>query len=244
MSRISVCILTDRRLVAEGLRRLLETQEDFEVTSVPPASWSPEGSGRPSDLLLLDAQVEGALQWSRRLSPQRPVVLFGLGLAPEDALDALRAGAHGILLQNATPEELVQALRRVREGEISAPGSVVKRALDVFSALPSSRPRKLRPALDLTPREQEIARLTTRGLSNREVAECVAISEATVKAHLTRIFRKLSVRDRMQLLLVYPQQGATGAGDIFPPGPSAFPAERASVTPMVTNLARSLPTES
>lgn len=228
MVRIPVAVLSSNRLLAEGLQQMLEALE-FEVTwAGVPGEWPEEGSrSRAAEVLLLDAQVEGWLDWTRCLSSQRPVVLFGMPPGEEPALEALRAGARGVLTQDDGVDELSRAARRVHAGQVSAPDTVVAHALDLLSALPAAQGRAAHPGLGLTPREQDIAQRLAGGLSNREIAARSAISEATVKAHLTRIFRKLGVRDRIQLALAYrggdpePMLGPRGASgrrrDPWPP---------------------------
>jgi DNA-binding NarL/FixJ family response regulator len=241
MTRVPVAVLTPNRLLAEGLQQMLEVLE-FEVTwAGDPGDWPDEDPrAGAAEVLLIDARVEGWLDWSRRLSSKRPVVLFGMAAGEESALEALRAGARGVLTQDDGVDELSRATRRVHAGQVSAPDTVVARALDLLTALPAAEGRPTPLTLGLTPREQDIARRLAGGLSNREIAARSEISEATVKAHLTRIFRKLGVRDRIQLALAYRGQDPS----TVPPRVSGRRAEPwpptnvvSSASPRTTNVA-------
>jgi DNA-binding NarL/FixJ family response regulator len=205
MTPIAVWILSDHRLFSEGLRALLASEARLAVELLALSPDGPRGVQPPGeeaaspDILLLDAQAEDALGWCRRLVQRHPGAgVLLVGAAPDEAwaLDALCAGARGILPRAASLEDLVKAVRVVRDGQVWAPKSVVARAMDMLSGVHGSDGR-------LTPREHEVLNHLLRGLTNREIAERAAISQATVKAHVTSIFRKLSVRDRTQLVVRY-----------------------------------------
>ena len=204
MAPIPVWILSDHRLFGEGLRALLCAQPGLAVDllTLPVAAGRAGGAdaGAPPEVLILDAQVPDALgQCSQLARRYLGAAVLIVGAFPDEAwsIDALRAGARGILPRNTSLEELLKAIRVVRDRQIWAPKSVVARALDMLSGVHNSDDGHL------TPRERDVLNHLLRGLSNREIAERAAISQATVKAHVTSIFRKLSVRDRTQLVVRY-----------------------------------------
>jgi DNA-binding NarL/FixJ family response regulator len=212
---IPVWILSDHRLLGEGLRSLLGTEADLHVellTLAAAAAYGGVTTGHQSvalpQVVLLDSEAPGALGWCSRLVHRYPgaaVVVVGASGDEAWALDALCAGARGLVLRTGSLEDLTKAIRVVRDGQIWAPKSVVARALDRLAGIHGADDR-------LTPREREMLNHLLRGLSNREIAERAAISQATVKAHVTNIFRKLSVRDRTQLVVRYQGRTTTTLG--------------------------------
>jgi DNA-binding NarL/FixJ family response regulator len=123
----------------------------------------------------------------------------------------LRAGASGFLLKDASPEELVRALRVVAEGESLLSPSVTRRLIEEFvgSGAHASPPPEL---ATLTEREREVLHLVGRGLSNGEIADRLYLSMATVKTHLNRLFMKLAVRDRAQAVVLAYETGIVRPG--------------------------------
>jgi DNA-binding NarL/FixJ family response regulator len=203
MVSIRLQVQTEHSMLGEGLRELLKGDPDLVVTvgngSAP--------AGQAPVIVLLDATVTASLERCAQLfhdTPRPLVILFGADADEDWAVEALRAGARGILGKTATVDQLRKAIHVVREGQIWASKRVVARALDLslgFSAA-DGHGGGGSPA-DLTRRENEIVKHAAEGLSNKEIANQMAVSEATVKAHLTSIFRKLSVRDRLQLVIRY-----------------------------------------
>ena len=113
----------------------------------------------------------------------------------EDIFQALEAGARGYLLKDTTKEEIVEAVRRVHQGERYLPQAIAARLAD----------RLIRP--QLTPREIDVLRLASRGRTNKEMAAAMFISEETVKSHMKSLFLKLGVHDRTQAVAVSIQRG-------------------------------------
>jgi DNA-binding NarL/FixJ family response regulator len=124
---------------------------------------------------------------------------------------ALRAGASGFLLKDATPEELVSAVRVVAAGESLLAPAVTSRLIAHFARGPAlaSTPPSL---AELTPREREVLVLVARGESNTEIAARLVVAEQTVKTHVGRIFHKLGVRDRAQAVVVAYETGLVSPG--------------------------------
>jgi DNA-binding NarL/FixJ family response regulator len=155
----------------------------------------------------VDAQSEDALAVCgevRQIGPRPRVILASAEGDDDWALRALKSGARGILGKTATVETLLKAVRVVHEGEVWASKEVLTLTVEELAA---SGPRKEEPSAEsrLSQRQQEIVRLIASGRRNKEVADRLAITEATVKAHVTHIFQKLGLRGRGQLAALYHQ---------------------------------------
>ncbi len=209
-SAIRIALLSDSGLFRSGLRKLLEGARSVSLVgeaSAPPVRDFVRACA--PHILLVDAKIEDVLAVChelRQLGARPRVILAG---ADEDdvwALRALKAGAHGILLKSATVENLLKAVRVIHAGEVWASKRVLTLTVEELAARcgtagfpgPAIKTR-------LSRREQDIAHFIASGLRNQEVAHRLGITEATVKAHLTRIFQKLMLCGRGQLAALYHQ---------------------------------------
>jgi len=130
----------------------------------------------------------------------------------EYVFKGLRAGASGFLLKDVKPEALAEAVRVVAEGEALLSPSVTRRLIEEFARTPDVHGPPP-PQIDmLTEREREVLELIGRGLSNREIAEHLVLSMATVKTHVNRLFMKLSLRDRAQAVVAAYESGVVRPG--------------------------------
>jgi DNA-binding NarL/FixJ family response regulator len=205
---IRVALLSESALFRSGLRRLLGTDRSVlvvgEVTAPPVRELL---RSRFPQILLVDAQIEGALDFCRelRLNGVRPwVILAGADRDERRDVEALKTGVRGILPKSATVENLLKAIRVVHQGELWASKRVIALTVEELAARSVNPPvGKLAFGERLSPREREIVQLIVRGLSNLEAANRLGITEATVKAHLTHIFQKLALRGRAQLAARY-----------------------------------------
>jgi DNA-binding NarL/FixJ family response regulator len=188
---ISVLIVDDHPVVRQGLRALLEVQDDMTVAGEAgdgPAAISLAESLRP-DIVLLDLKLPG-MDGVAVLGPLRAAGLRVLVLTsatePSAAAAAVRAGAAGVVYKDIDPAALVRAIRSVHDGNVllapEAIGSLVR----------GSR------ADTLTAREREVLAGIADGKSNREIARLLRVSEKTVKAHVSAVLAKLGVQDRTQ----------------------------------------------
>jgi DNA-binding NarL/FixJ family response regulator len=188
---ISVLIVDDHPVVRQGLRALLEVQDDMTVAGEAgdgPAAISLAESLRP-DIVLLDLKLPG-MDGLAALPPLRAAGLRVLVLTsatePSAAAAAVRAGAAGVVYKDIDPAALVRAIRSVHDGNVllapEAIGSLVR----------GSR------ADTLTAREREVLAGIADGKSNREIARLLRVSEKTVKAHVSAVLAKLGVQDRTQ----------------------------------------------
>jgi DNA-binding NarL/FixJ family response regulator len=207
---IRVAVLAEDQLFLEGLRQLLARDADLFLAADHPDAADPAAR---ADILLLDSGMDGALGLcSRQRRDGRPWVILVAGSSDEEwAVAALECGARGILDHSRHADDLLKAIRTVHEGQIWAPHAVIARFVDHHRAGLEG----LGPSLAferLSGREHEVLRLTVSGLCNKEIAERLHISGATVKAHLASIFRKLELHNRMELAVRYRDAVAAEAG--------------------------------
>ncbi len=213
---IRVALADDQELVRAGFRTLIESAEDLEV--VGEAADGEEAvclvhDHRP-DVVLMDVRmprVDG-IEATKRIHDLsgaenvRVLVLTTFDL-DEYVHAALRAGASGFLLKDASPAELLNAIRVIHEGDALLAPSITRRLIEDFAQ--HSRPEKTPASVlqDLTARELEVLMLVARGLSNAEIADELVVSPATAKTHVSRILSKLAARDRAQLVVVAYETG-------------------------------------
>jgi DNA-binding NarL/FixJ family response regulator len=157
--------------------------------------------------------VMDGIEATRRLTaddhPPRVLMLTTFDL-DEHVFDALAAGASGFLLKDATAERLFDAVRVVAAGEALLAPTVTRRLIQRFAGL---RPGAAPPGLgELTPRETEVLRLLAEGLSNAEIATRLVLGEETVKTHVSRVLRKLGLRDRAQAVVLAYESGLVVPG--------------------------------
>lgn len=217
---ISVALVDDQQLFRAGIRMLISSQRDLEF--VGEAGDGADGvalaaAARP-DVMLMDIRmpnVDGItataqiLEHARRegISPPRILVLTTFDL-DESAARAIKAGASGFVLKDADPEFLLAAIRTVHAGNSVIAASATTALLEHFTVKPAA-PVTPTAFTALTAREGEVFRLAARGLSNAEIAAHEYLSEATVKTHISRIFTKLGLRDRVQLVVYAFEHGLT-----------------------------------
>lgn len=218
---VRIAIADDEALVRGGFRAILDTEPGFEVVAEV-------ADGRQAlaaverftpDVVVMDIRMPelDGLAATRQLRVTHPgvriliVTTFDLD---EYVYDALQAGAAGFLLKDARPTELIGAVRAVASGDALIAPQVTRRLIEAFVAA--------RPAVTtddarleaLSAREHEVLLLLARGLSNREIAAAMDLSEATIKTHVAAVLAKLGVRDRVRAVIVAYETGLVvpGAG--------------------------------
>ena len=202
---IRVVLVDDQSLFRAGVRMLLASQPDLDV--VGEAADGREAialvaTTRP-DVVLMDIRMpvmDGLTATAEILAqpdPPRIVMLTTFDL-DEAAARAIRQGASGFLLKDADPEFLLAAIRTVHSESSVIAASATRELFEHFAEAPKPVPPQYSA---LTDREREIFALAARGLSNSEIAAREYLSEATVKTHISRILTKLSLRDRVQLVV-------------------------------------------
>jgi DNA-binding NarL/FixJ family response regulator len=197
---IRVLIVDDHALVRRGIAELLDEFDDLEVVGA--AADAAEGlrvaTAEHPDVVLLDISMPGmggveAAARLREASPASAVVMLTSSADQENVIASLDSGATGYLLKDAEPEEIVRGIRAAARGESPLSPRAATAVLEA-----RTRPR---PAEALSEREREVLELVGSGLTNKQIAYRLRISEKTVKAHLTRVFRELGVGDRTQAAL-------------------------------------------
>ncbi|MFI6982494.1 response regulator [Embleya sp. NPDC050154] len=226
---IRLLIVDDQELIRTGLRLFLQTQDDLVV--VGEAEDGDEaielaGALRP-DVVLMDIRMprmDGVEATARLhaagISPPPRVLILTTFDLDEYVFGALRAGAAGFLLKDASRARLVEAIRVVHDGEALLSPSITRRLIENFAT--RTEPLRSSPALlaGLTPREREALFLVARGLSNSEIAARLVVTEATVKSHVGSMFAKLGLRDRAQAVVFAYEHGVIVAGESARPGPA------------------------
>jgi DNA-binding NarL/FixJ family response regulator len=194
-----IAVHTDDRLFSEGLLRILDSATAFLIVDYRAVDES-----RPQ-IILLDSRLESALGLCEAVAVRGSETAVILMAAPDDdrwSARALAAGARGILSRNAGSDELMQAIDEVRMGLYwASPRALAARIDHLSGAQTPSRESDLEQ--QLSTREREVFRQAARGLGNKELADRLEISEATVKVHLTHIFQKLGVSGRAELAAAY-----------------------------------------
>jgi DNA-binding NarL/FixJ family response regulator len=202
---IRVLIVDDHPIVREGVAAVLERERDIDVVGA--ADTIGEGLRLAAkfhpDVILLDLKlpdadaVDGVTSFANK---DRGVVVFTAHDTDEDVFRAIRGGARGYLLKGSAAAEIARAIRQVHAGEsYLSPRIAAKLVKEV------TEPRR-RTGL-LSARERGVLRLVAAGLSNRQIAEALSISERTVKFHVTAIFNKLGAENRAQAVALAAERG-------------------------------------
>ena len=201
MRRIRLLLVDDHILFREGLRRLLVSEPDFETVAEcgTPAEALEALSRSSVDVILLDFDLEDDtgtrfISSTRRAGHECRILMVTAGMSPLDVSVARKLGISGIFLKHSPPASLLEAIRTVAEGgfwmdpKMTPPGTV--------SGL------KRGDSTHLTQREQKVLRCVCEGLSNKEMAYRLGVSQSSVKATLQHLFDKMGVRTRGQLVRI------------------------------------------
>jgi DNA-binding NarL/FixJ family response regulator len=218
---VRVAIADDQWLVRDGFRVQLGLASDMAFAGEASTGEQAVALARREnpDVILMDVRmpVLDGIEATRRITadPQtsgvRVLVLTTFDV-DEYVFAALRAGASGFLLKDATPEELLAAIRVVAAGEALLAPAATRHLVDAFVSRPSLGRPDARLVGDLTGREREVLRLVAQGLSNAEIAGRLVVSPATAKTHVSRILSKLGLRDRAQLVIAAYESGLIAPG--------------------------------
>jgi len=200
LPRVRILACDDHAVFREGLRHALAGLDaEFISTASAEEALARVAEPPPPDLVLLDLGLPGLDGWEaferlRREHPDVPVVIVSSSETVEAMRRALDAGAAGFIPKSATLEVLRAAIELVRSGGVYVPSA----ALGSSAPPAPSRPSAPAGSSELTPRQVEVLRLLSRGLTNREIAELLGISESTVKTHLRTLFEVLDVSNRTE----------------------------------------------
>lgn len=221
MSTTRVLILANIPLIREGLRALLANERDFQVTTLAPTDdWLDDLLEQAPDVLLLDVQVLEREGWDvlRELSRAAPqVTTLILSDAPSDqrVAQALNLGARGYLLRDGTADELANGIRAARSGSIVLHVQAARQLIEARRPVPDEPEDESEQAdarnqeliEPLSERELEVLRLMTRGMSNKQIAAALIITEHTVKFHIRAILGKLGAANRTEAVTLALQKG-------------------------------------
>lgn len=209
--KISVLIVDDHPIVRQGLRTLLELQDDIQwAGDADNGKTAVDLTARVKpDVVLMDL----VMPFLDGISATRQICALGQGtrvialtsfVEDDKVIPAIQAGAVSFLLKDVSPEDLVEAIRAAYHGEARLHPTVMRKLMTQVAAQAAVVPQPSETKLterDLTERELEVLRLVAEGLSNREIATKLVISEKTVKTHVSSLLSKLGLEDRVRLAI-------------------------------------------
>jgi DNA-binding NarL/FixJ family response regulator len=208
---IRVAVVDDQRLFAKGISGLVDMLPGVEVVGV--AHDGEEGVAlcrkEEPDVVLMDISMPkmdgiSATRELRDLLPQTAVIILTGHEEDEHVFEGIKAGAQGYLLKDSEPENLSRAIRTVHAGDTIIAPELAQKMLNTFE---SGGPRGSRLAPPLTERELEVIRALAQGMSDRQIARSLDISEKTVRNHTSNIYRKLHIFDRTQAVIYAIREG-------------------------------------
>jgi DNA-binding NarL/FixJ family response regulator len=215
---IKVLIADDQSMVRRGFRMIIESEPDMSVVAeASDGLQAVDAAARfAPDVILMDIRmphmdgVAATREITAGEAAPRVLILTTFNL-DEYVYDALGAGASGFLLKNASPEDLLRAVRIVASGDALLDPSITRGVIERFSKEPARADFDASNLEDLTAREREVLGLIARGLSNAEIAAELVLSANTVRSHVASILMKLELRDRVQAVVYAYEAGLTAA---------------------------------
>ena len=217
---IKVLLVDDQAMVRAGIHMILEAENDIRVIGEAEDGAKAVAAAHKlkPDVVLMDIQMPlmNGLEATRQIT-QTPgntcrILILTTFERDDYVFEALRAGASGFILKNAPPEDLIAAVRVVAEGNALLAPSVTRRIIKEFA---QRTPRvDLKAGLSsLTEREIEVMRLIAKGKTNAEIAAELFVGETTVKTHISNLFAKLDLRDRVQAVVYAYESGLIQPGE-------------------------------
>jgi len=207
-TKISVFLVAGNRLLREALARLLSKRGNFDVCGVSPCV--PEATSSiaalGTDVLVLDSITVQLSDYALipeivKQAPNAKVVLIDMDDDPEVFLECVRSGAVGYLLKDASSADVISAVRAVAQGQAICPSQLsmplFRTVARQWTSVPSSQ---IKLELGLTRRQQQLVPLIAQGLTNKEIASHLNLSEQTVKNHIHRMLRRVGASDRLQVI--------------------------------------------
>jgi DNA-binding NarL/FixJ family response regulator len=207
---LRVLICQETLIVRDGLRSILEAEPDIDVLEATDSGFHAIMLVRsdPPDVVIVGLSLRGlsGAEFVRRLRQERiddppGVVVFGMSFSDEVVTDMLRAGANGLLMGDASRDEVLATVRAVARGQTRLAPEITERLVEWFRRQEADPPGQPPPQVpDLTPRERQVLLLLAQGLTTDEVAKQLFIGLSTVRTHLHRLRTKLDLKDRAQLV--------------------------------------------
>ena len=211
---IRVLIADDQPLARDGIAAVLQTQQDIEIVGQARDGREAVQIARRScpDIALLDIRMpvmDGLQATGEILSncPGTSVLVLTTFDLDEYVYAALKAGASGFLLKDATRAEIIDGIRVVARGDMLLAPAVTRRLVEQFVRRSAVDPAAKASLTELTERETEVLKVVAKGMTNAEIAATLGIGEATVKTHVARLLMKLEVRDRVQAVIFAYESG-------------------------------------
>ena len=209
---IRVLIVDDHAIVREGQRALIDTEPGMEVVGEAKDGFEAVelADTLQPDVILMDLHMprkDGieAIEEIKTGNPEARILVLTSFTEDEKVYSAIKAGAMGYLLKDSSPQEILDAIRKVYQGDTTLHPSIANKLMRELQ-----RSSNLSPTEDpLTAREVEILKLVAQGLPNQEIAETLVISERTVRTHVTNILSKLHLANRTQAALYALREGLT-----------------------------------
>jgi len=207
--RIDLVVADDHPVVIAGIDAMLADNPAYCIVARCADAESALGAIRETgpDVALVKLELTGTFDMMshiRREGLSCAVILFGARIEERQALEAIRSGARGLLLKSLSADLIEECIRKVARGERWIEKDSTAQMLE---RLAQGGPAPGEDGENLTGREQQLVRLAAGGLRNREIAKRLGISEGTVKIHLHRVYRKLGIRGRMQLVAIAQSRG-------------------------------------
>ncbi|MGD8967701.1 MAG: response regulator transcription factor [Anaerolineae bacterium] len=207
---IRILVADDHAVVREGLRALIETEPEMELVgeAADGVEAVRQACALEPDVILLDLVMprKGGIEAIREIKEEKPTarILVLTSFAEDDKVfPAIKAGAQGYLLKDASPRELLRAIRDIHRGEPSMHPTIARKLMLELQRSPEL-PLTEEP---LTAREAEVLGLVARGLTNQEIADRLFVSERTVRTHVSNILSKLHLANRTQAALYALREG-------------------------------------
>ncbi len=214
---ITVAIVEDSRTIRESLRRIIDDAPGLRcVCAVSSAEEALVESPRcRPDVILMDIHLPNmsgieCTAHIKEILPESDVIMLTVYEDNDKIFRALQAGACGYLLKRTRPEELIQAIRDVKQGGAPMTSEVARRLVETFRRLPTPPPK---PDVELSRREKEILELVSRGYGNKEIADQLSIALETVRHHLKRVYEKFHVHSRSEAVVKFMGLEQRSAGE-------------------------------
>ncbi len=218
MSPIRLLIAEDEGILRSTLAELLAREDEFQIAATAPDGRAAliEALGQRPDVILTDLKMPkmDGIELTRRIREELPgvaVVILTAFDDDENLFAALKAGATGYILKDASLEEIATAVRAAHAGEGVLSAGLVARVIREFTRLDRMRQDQRRLFAQLTRREIEVLDLLAQGLRNRQIAQRLFLSEKTVRNHISAILGKLHANDRTEAALIAARHGLGGA---------------------------------